>query len=228
MSRTTFSLIGSGAILIMLLTGCDGAPTGAPRTSTTHSTRSSATPPTTEPPPTTTAMPPHNATPRPSIAAPNPGSHAPPRAVARECISVDLEVSLGASEGTAGKSHRALVFANTGRRICTIQGFPGVSFVAGDDGHQVGQAADRDGPKGPTVTLTPGATATAPLVFVNLGVFDPTACQPTPVRGLRVYPPHETRAKFVPFDTTACAGTTPTNTLRVNTVHPGSGLVFAE
>jgi hypothetical protein len=218
------SLIGCGAILSTLLTGCDGAATVAPPTSTTGSTRISAPPPTTEPPPTTTAKPPDITTARPSIAAPNPGSHAPPRATVRECTSADLAVSLGASEGTAGKLHRALVFANTGRRSCTIQGFPGVSFVAGDDGHQVGQAADRDGLKGPAVRLTPGATATAPLTFVNLGVFDPAVCRPTPVRGLRVYPPHETRAKFVPFDTTACAGTTPTNTLRVNTVHPGSGL----
>jgi predicted metal-binding protein len=156
MSRTICSLIGSGALLITLLTACDGTPTAAPTTPTTDSTRSSATPQTSEPlPPTTTAESPPNTTARPSIAAPNPGSHAPPRALVRACTSVDLEVSLGAAEGTAGQLHRALVFTNTGRHLCTIQGFPGVSYVAGDDGHQVGQAANRDGLKGLPVTLTP-------------------------------------------------------------------------
>ncbi|MFE6613334.1 DUF4232 domain-containing protein [Amycolatopsis sp. NPDC057786] len=37
-----------------------------------------------------------------------------------------------------------------------IQGFPGVSYVAGDDGHQVGKAADRTGDKGGVVELRPG------------------------------------------------------------------------
>jgi hypothetical protein len=67
----------------------------------------------------------------------------------------DLDVSLG----TAGTLYRPLVFTNTGGRSCTIQGFPGVSFVTGDDGHQVGEAAMRVDPKGPPVTLKPGDTA---------------------------------------------------------------------
>lgn len=141
-----------------------------------------------------------------------------------ECRSGDLEVSLGAEEGTAGTIYRALVFTNSGRRTCTIQGFPGVSFVAGDDGHQVGQAAVRNREKGPVITLAPGAAATAPVGFVNIGALGPR-CRPTPVRGLRVYPPHNTAAEFVPFDTTACAGTTsPSTHLTVMTVHAGSGL----
>jgi hypothetical protein len=136
----------------------------------------------------------------------------------------DLDVSLGASEGTAGTTYRALVFTNTGGRTCTIQGFPGVSFVAGDDGHQVGEAAVRVGEKGPAVTLTPGGTATSPVGFVNVSVYDPATCGPTPVRGLRVYPPHERKSVFVPFETTGCAGELPGSQLTVRTVHSGSGL----
>jgi hypothetical protein len=144
--------------------------------------------------------------------------------VSSECRSGDLEVSLGAEEGTAGTIYRALVFTNRGRRTCTIQGFPGVSFVAGDDGHQVGQAAERRGVKGPVITLAPGAAATAPVGFVNVGALEPQ-CRATPVRGLRVYPPHNTAAAFVPFETTACAGTVgPATHLHVSTVHAGSGL----
>jgi hypothetical protein len=141
----------------------------------------------------------------------------------RQCGSAELEVSLGATDGAAGTIYHALVFTNSGPRSCTIQGFPGVSFVAGDDGHQVGQAARRNGDKGPVVTLVPGATATAPVGFVNVGALGPR-CRPTPARGLRVYPPHNTAAEFVPLESTACAGTTgPSTHLTVGTVHPGSG-----
>lgn len=141
-----------------------------------------------------------------------------------ECRSAELEVSLGAEEGTAGTIYHALVFTNSGRRACTIQGFPGVSFVAGNDGHQVGQAAVRGGDKGPVITLAPGAAAAAAVGFVDIGALG-SHCRPTPVRGLRVYPPHDTAAQFVPFETMACAGTTsPSTQLTVMTVHTGSGL----
>jgi hypothetical protein len=120
--------------------------------------------------------------------------------------------------------YRALVFTNTGDRTCVVQGFPGVSFVTGDDGHQVGAAAERVGGKGPPVTLKPGAAATSPVGFVNTGNFEPETCQPTAVRGLRVYPPHERRSEFVPFETTACAGDLPGGQLTVRTVQWGSSL----
>jgi hypothetical protein len=198
------ALVG-GAMLAALVTGCGGEGPGGPAEPT-------ATPPST---PATGAV--------PSTTAPA-SSPAPPPAGSGECTVADLTLTLGASEGTAGTTYRALVFANAGGRVCTIQGFPGVSFVAGEDGHQVGEAAVRVGEKGPVITLTPGATATAPLGFVNVGNFDPADCVPTPVRGLRVYPPHDTASEFVLFDTTACAGTPPSNHLTVRTVHEGSGL----
>ena len=141
-----------------------------------------------------------------------------------ECTTADVTASLGESEGTAGTTYRALVFTNTGQRSCVIQGFPGVSFVAGDDGHQVGLAASWDGSKGSAVTVLPGKAATAPLGITNIGVFDEAVCQPTALRGFRVYPPHSATAEFVPFATQACAGTTPSNQLKVRTVHKGPHL----
>jgi len=139
-----------------------------------------------------------------------------------QCTVRDLDVSLGAEEGTAGTVHRALVFTNTGARACVIQGFPGVSFVTGDDGRQVGEAAERVGDKGPPITPRPGMSATAPVGFVNIGNYDPAICQPTPVLGLRVYPPQERRSEFVPFGTTGCAGDLPGSQPTVGTVHKGS------
>ena len=47
---------------------------------------------------------------------------------------------------------------------------------------------------------------------------DATACLPTPVRGLRVYPPGDTASLFVPTAGTGCAGTPPGPQLTVRTV----------
>lgn len=200
-------LVGCGAVLAALLVGCSGDDSNQTAPTTTVETTSPAPAPTVPATTTVPANPP---------AAPPAGSD--------ECKAADLDVTLGASEGTAGTTYRALVFTNSGGRTCTIQGFPGVSFVAGEDGHQVGQPAVRVGEKGPVITIKPGAAATSPVGFVSIGNYDPAQCVPTPVRGLRVYPPHDTAAEFVPFETTACAGNTSTNPLNVRTVHAGSGL----
>jgi hypothetical protein len=202
--------IGCGALLFAVATACTSETAGrAPGTSAPLPT--SATPPlsATPPPPSTTS-------PATTVK--------PPLVTLPECTVRDLDVSLGAEEGTAGTVYRALVFTNTGRRTCTIQGFPGVSFVTGDDGHQVGEAARRVDEKGPRVTLKPGETANSAVGFVNIGNFDPVACQPTAVRGLRVYPPHDRKSEFVPFETTGCAGDLPGGQLTVRTVHEGVGL----
>lgn len=214
MRRHTSTAIG-GALLVIVIAGCTseepGAPTAGDRPATPSSSSSvSATTSRAPAAPTTTS--------------PTPAPTRPPLAKPGECGVGDLGVALGASEGATGTLYRALVFTNTGGRTCTIQGFPGVSFVAGDDGHQVGEPAFRVGDKGPVVTLRPGATATSPVGFVNIGAYDTEVCVPTAVRGLRVYPPHERKAEFVPFDTTACAGRLPSHQLTVRTVHEGSGL----
>jgi hypothetical protein len=140
-----------------------------------------------------------------------------------ECKVADLKLSLGGGDAAAGTAYRHLVFTNKGSRTCTMQGFPGVSFVAGDDGHQVGPAAYRTGKKGPVVTLKPGASAFADVGFVQIANYDPAVCKPTEVRGLRVYPPHDYDSMFLPNPGTGCAGTPPGNQLTVATVQAGTG-----
>ncbi|WP_433803799.1 DUF4232 domain-containing protein [Actinomycetospora sp. CA-084318] len=62
------------------------------------------------------------------------------------CPTSSLSVTLGPGEGTtSGTVYRPLVFTNTGSSACRLQGFPGVSHVAGDDGHQVGRAGRGSG-----------------------------------------------------------------------------------
>jgi hypothetical protein len=101
---------------------------------------------------------------------------------------------------------RTLVLTNDGPGTCELRGFPGVSYVAGDDGHQVGPAAAFDGPRGGEIVLAKGRTATARLRLVDVGVFDAGACRPTTVRGLRIYPPGSTTSLFVPLEGRGCAG----------------------
>lgn len=166
--------------------------------------------------PTTTSQPPTSA------AQPQ---QPPPVATAAdtECKVADLSLRMGGGDATAGTAYRALVFTNKGSRACTIQGFPGVSFVAGDDGHQVGPAAHRVGEKGPAITLKPGESAFTYIGFVQIQNYEPDVCKPTEVRGLRVYPPHDYDSMFVPNAGTGCAGTPPGNQLTVATIQPGAG-----
>jgi hypothetical protein len=187
------------AALALTLTGCS-----ASRTAGTTPTTVGATPgiPTTAP-----ALPESSSTPGTPAA-----STATP-----QCRSAGLTVSLGAPEGAAGSVYRLLIFTNTGDQDCELTGFPGVSYVTGDDGHQVGAAAERVGDRGAAVHIAPGGTASAQLQLVNVGNYDPAVCHPTPVRGLRVYPPGETSALFVAAGGTGCAGT-PGQQLTVKTI----------
>lgn len=207
-------LILGGVTALLLVAGCAtglaGHPTAADsQKATATSDPVSSTAVTTTPAPVTSTE--QGTAVRPPLATP-------------VCTVRDLDVVLAGEEGTAGTMYRGLVFTNTGGRVCTIQGFPGVSFVAGEDGHQVGAAAIRQGEKGAAVTLRPGAAATAPVGFRNIDMVDTEICLPTPVLGLRVHPPYSRRAEFVPFATTGCAGEVPGGQLIVLTVHAGTAL----
>jgi hypothetical protein len=153
------------------------------------------------------------------------------------CTSSDLKVSLGGGAGAGmSQNHIGLQLKNVGSSSCTLFGYPGVSWVAGADGHQVGAAAlresDNSGGAEQTVTLAPGALASAPLDIVDAAVIPPTECKPVPVRGLRVYPPGQRAAMFLPLPTSAggygeCSLTTKPPTLTIGNlqagVQPGGG-----
>jgi uncharacterized protein DUF4232 len=142
---------------------------------------------------------------------------------AGECTAANLRLSLGQGDAAMSHVYLPLQFTNTGRTSCTLVGFPGVSYVTGDEGRQVGAPAVRDGTIGSPVTLAPGQLAAAIVTEVQVGVFDASACQPTPVRGLRVYPPDDTAAMFIAQASTGCAGNPPEPQLHVQTIKAGSG-----
>lgn len=194
-------VIGTGALLVVLA-GCGGAPPVEPASGTETSVVVPVEETSSEAAATTTTAPPRSSS----------------AATATDCKAAELGLSIKDDGAAAGTVYRELVFTNTGQRTCTMQGFPGVSYVAGKDGHQVGPAAYRDGAKGAAVTLEPGGTAVAPVGFVNVRNYEPAVCEPTEVRGLRVYPPQETESMYVAQPGVGCAGNPPGNQLVVKTV----------
>ncbi|WP_020663422.1 DUF4232 domain-containing protein [Amycolatopsis benzoatilytica] len=124
------------------------------------------------------------------------------------CKAGDVTLSLGKGDAGAGSAYLPLLIKNTSSQPCTIQGFPGVSYVGGDNGQQIGQPATRDGDKLGPVKLAPGQSAKADLQVANVRNYDAAACQPTPAKGFRVYLPQDTASKFVPFDGLGCAAKT--------------------
>lgn len=135
------------------------------------------------------------------------------------CPTGQLTLRLGDGGGAAGSLVRPLVFTNAGSSTCRLRGFPGVSFVAGDDGHQVGPAAVEDGPRAGQVDLAPGQSAHVEMRIANHLNYDDATCAPTAVRGFRVYPPGDTAAAYVPAPDTACANVA---LLHVETMEPGA------
>jgi len=85
-----------------------------------------------------------------------------------------------------------------------------VSFVAGDDGHQVGIPASENTtlPANP-VTIAPGQSAQFLVKYWNTQNYDITSCQPVMARGLRIYTPGEAHSVFVAMPVTVCSSPTP-------------------
>jgi hypothetical protein len=211
-------LAAAGVVVALSVAGCSDNVSGQPGNNPAVPTFSGSVPSPTVPP--GTLAPPASGS---EPAVPPPASDPPEPGLTGECKSPELKLSIGRGEGAAGTVFRPLRFTNVGGRTCPLQGFPGVSYVAGDDGHQVGPAAFREGTKGAAVTLAPGETGFATVGFVNVGNFDAAVCKPTSVRGLRIYPPHETASLFLPLEGTGCAGNPPDPQLKVKTMQKGNG-----
>jgi hypothetical protein len=121
------------------------------------------------------------------------------------CATSQLAGSLGSANGTAGTIYYPLQLRNRSTSTCYVEGYPGVSFVAGADGHQVGAPAARAIGGTPKVVLAPGEVATATLGIHDASAFTQPPCHQTPVLGLRVYPPDQVTALFVSHRDTGCA-----------------------
>jgi hypothetical protein len=179
-------------VAVAVLAGCGSthqqSNPPAASTTTTASSPASTSPPVTTP--TTTAS-------VPTTGAPTVGPSL--------CSTSQLAASLGAANGTAGTTYYPLALRNASAARCYVQGYPGVSFVAGADGHQVGAPATRSQGATARVVLAPGQVADATLGIHDASAFTQPPCDQTPVLGLRIYPPDQTTALFVPHRDTGCA-----------------------
>ena len=138
------------------------------------------------------------------------------------CQTSDLTLTLGPGDGAAGHEYFALKFTNTGTTTCTLTGYPGVSFVTGTAGQQLGAPAQRaTNATAVGITLQPGSAGVATIGVTQALNYPAATCQPTPVTGFRVYPPNETASAFVAYAGTGCASST-VNLLTVTAVTTGS------
>ena len=143
--------------------------------------------------------------------SPRPTATSTSQPVQGRCATSDLSGSIGTGGGgAAGHVEVTLILTNIGSSPCSLQGWPGVSFVGNGNGTQLGSPAqfDRSTPHD-TVVLQPGGTAQAPLRIAQAGNYADSDCKPRPADGFRVYPPGATDSLFVKdADVTACTATT--------------------
>jgi hypothetical protein len=194
--RTAIALLASG-LMVVGLAACAGSGSGDAPTATTTVTSTATT--------TATA----SASPSDdSSGNTGGGGDTGGGSTSGLCASTDLSGGTEAgSGGAAGSVIIHLTFTNTSSSSCTLQGWPGVSFVGNDNGTQIGAAAvlDRSSVH-PTVTLAPGAVAVAPLKIAQAGNYGSADCGPTPANGFRVYPPGSKTSLFIPDTSfTACS-----------------------
>jgi hypothetical protein len=191
MRRITITLLAA-APLAALLAGCSSSGGG------TATAAAPTTPAASAPAPSPTES--------TGEAPESPPSSSPTGRIPR-CHTADLKVSIAADEGggAAGTEYETMVFQNRSTHTCTLYGYPGVSYVAGDEGTQVNDAFTRAPGTRKTVTLKAGAEAHASIGLPNYQNFPTADCKPVSIRGFRVYPPDETAAVFVSQPQTVCS-----------------------
>jgi hypothetical protein len=173
--------------------------------------------------PTAPSAPTRSPAPSPSPAAPTssaspvstvaPGSPGSPEAPGKPgsvgpagCLTSALRATLGAAQGTAGSAYQVIVLANISGKTCALYGYPGVSFVTGVGGSQIGKDAARDRTTAPkVVTLAPGQSGSFALRVVDAAALPTASCDPVTAKWLKIFPPENTAALYVGYNARACA-----------------------
>ncbi|WP_187776282.1 DUF4232 domain-containing protein [Antrihabitans cavernicola] len=133
-----------------------------------------------------------------------------------------MTASLGNEGAAAGSTAFAVVFTNTGKRSCTLDGFPGVSYVQSADGQPVGAPAQRQSIAAGPVRIEPGEQASALVIAVNVQNYPAGQCNPTPVNGVRVYPPNSYDSVYLPRNGLACGLASVNSQLKIGPVVAGA------
>ncbi len=152
-----------------------------------------------------------------SSSAPQPSS--PAASAPAGCLAPALQVKLGVSQGTAGTIYQVVDLTNTSSSTCALDGYPGVSFVSGIGGQQIGHPATRNPVMAARlVTLVPGQVGNFLLAVTDAGA----VCKPVTVHWLKIYPPGDTAALYLSYTTQACASTS-VSTMKTSVVTAGAG-----
>jgi len=165
-------------------------------------------------------------TPGASTPAAGPSSRSSAGSGLAACSTSALSVSLDSNQGSgaAGSTYLPINFTNTSGAGCALYGYPGVSFVTGPGGTQIGAAATRASGASPiSVTLAAHATAHAWLQVVEAGNYPASTCQPVTAHWLKVYPPGNTAASYIGHSFPACSSDKAT-VLTVRPVRSGAGV----
>ena len=188
-----------------LLAAC-GSSGGSAAPATTVTTTVTAAPSTAAPPATGSSASPH-------VAGP-PG-----------CATSGLSVKLGPGNGAAGSTFFPIVFTNTSGSPCSLFGYPGVSFVTGQGGSQIGLAASRDTTQpAKNVVLAAGGVAHATMRVVVAQNFPAASCKLVTANELKIFPPGQTAPLYLSFTSPTCASTSPADqVLYIQTVGSGDG-----
>jgi Protein of unknown function (DUF4232) len=188
----------AAACAVLLATACS-----APAAHTSANTRHGSAPGTATGAPPVASPAASGTGARTSSPAPDPT----PSAGLRLCPTSALRASLGTANGAAGSIYYPLKFRNVSGTACTMFGYPGVSFVTGVSGRELGGAAVRNPTFAPhAVSLDPGATAHATLQVVIAQNYPRSICDPVTAHWLRVYPPDQLAPLYVRFTAVTCTG----------------------
>jgi Protein of unknown function (DUF4232) len=157
-----------------------------------------------------------------SVSSETPAVSAPSSSAAgTACATSALQIKLGASDGYAGGVYQTIDFTNTSGSTCTLFGYPGVSLVTGPPYKQLGVPAKRTTtPPAKVVTLAPGATANAVVQIVDALNFPSPSCEPAKAAALKVYPPNQFTAVYLPDTSYGCGN--PVQTMYIAPVRPGA------
>ena len=162
------------------------------------------------PPAPTTRPPVTEAPPPPTQAAATFAPRTTPPVTAKnlnpaDCRIDEMRVEMAPDPSASGADFDAYLvwMTNLSTRSCQLLGYPGVDFMAGPDGPQIGHDGFRDRVYTPSrFSIRPGQRAAAEVRITHAAAVP--ACQPVTVGGVQVYVPNTKSPVFIAMPVEAC------------------------
>jgi Domain of unknown function (DUF4232) len=148
-------------------------------------------------------------------------SGSPALAAAPNCVSSQMKLSIGRSNGAAGTIYYPIVFTNQGG-TCVIWGVPAVQPVAGASHHAVGPTARNNsmGQMPARHTLKTGQSVYDAYGVGETGNYTPSRCGPRNASGVRVSLAGFVRPRYLALKISTCTKLASTHTQLLS---PGAG-----